>query len=56
MEINYYDHKKKIVRVVKNLSAEEYAGVLYYMDKKKWTKYTTFDGEEVWVSSKAKLV
>ena len=54
MSIKYYDHKNKIVREVKNLNEDEYAGVLYVMDKNKWTK-RTIDGEEVWVSSKAKI-
>lgn len=54
MSIKYYDHKNKIVREVKNLTDDEYAGVLYVMDKNKWTK-RTIDGEEVWVSSKAKI-
>jgi len=54
MSIKYYDHKNKIVREVKNLTDDEYAGVLYVMDKNKWTK-RTIDGEEVWVSSKASL-
>ena len=53
MSIKYYDHKNKIVREVKNLNEEEYAGVLYVMNKNHWSKQT-IDGEEVWVSSKAK--
>lgn len=53
MEIKYYDHKKKIVRVVKNITDDEYACVLNVMNRDKWTK-RTIDGEEVWVSSKAK--
>lgn len=53
MSIKYYDHKRKIVSEVKNLNEEEYAGVLYVMNKNHWSKQT-IDGEEVWVSSKAK--
>lgn len=53
MEIKYYDHKNKIVRVVKNLTVDEYTNVLNVMNRDKWTK-RTIDGEEVWVSSKAK--
>lgn len=53
MEIKFYNHRKQIVSEVKNLSDKEYANVLRVMDKNNWSKQT-IDGEEVWVSSKAK--